>query len=152
MERWEDEKKCRMQSAECGMKKKPFIICIVCLLCGILCFLFFDEVIAPLLFDSYVERINETGLPRGTIENGYVYCRMKAADFRLPLPAGCHATNLVITQGGFDWVDGSVQILFDKSAGFGSGLQNRLPEGGSAEVEFTTNGSMYLKFHYFGDK
>jgi hypothetical protein len=115
-----------------------------------------DDFIAPLIFNSRVERLHETGLPKAVLENGYVYCRMKADDFRLPLPTGFRAMPPVVTAGGYDWVDGSVEVRFDRSSGGGAGeyarwLPNRLQVGGSATVEQIPDG-MVIKFHYFGDR
>jgi hypothetical protein len=118
---------------------------------------FFNEYLAPRLFNSRIERIHEKGLPTACIENGTVlYCRMKADDFRLPLPPGSHAFTPIITTGGFDWVDGTVQIQFGTSnlitpAGYDHWLSGRLPAGASVSAEPIQKGLM-IKFHYFGDK
>jgi hypothetical protein len=119
-------------------------------------FMFVDDYIAPMIFDSRIERIHETGLPKASVENGCVYCRMKADDFRLPLPSGFRVMPPTITAGGFDWVDGSVKLLFDSTnrvwaSGYGQWLPGRLPTGGSATIE-PIPGGMLIKFHYFGDR
>src|SRR6266566_9628041 len=68
---------------------------------------------SPLFLNSKIERISEKSLPSIRIEKpGTVYCRMKADDFRFPLPPGSRATNAVVT-GGFDTVDGSVEARFE---------------------------------------
>jgi hypothetical protein len=68
-----------------------------------------DESIAPLFLNSRIERLGETGLPKLRVERGgIICCRMKADDFRFPLPPGSHATNGNVS-GGFDTVDGSVE-------------------------------------------
>jgi hypothetical protein len=137
-----------------------FLICVLGIACVAAAFTFANEFIAPLLFNSRVERLHEADLPKAMLENGYfnsyVYCRMKADDFRLPLPAGLHARPPVIIAGGYDWVDGSVELRYDGSSGIGAGeyarwLPNRLQVGGSATVEHIPGG-IVIKFHYFGDK
>jgi hypothetical protein len=71
---------------------------------------FANTCIAPPVFKSRLERPGEKDLPKITVEKGHVICgRMKADDFRFPLPLGSRATNLVVT-GGLDTVDGSVEI------------------------------------------
>ena len=81
---------------------------------------------------------------------------MKADDFYLPLPHGCRATPPTIASGGFDWVDGSVEVNVDISnrastLEYAGWLQKNLQVGGSATVEQIPRG-MLIKFHYFGDR
>src|SRR5690242_8515697 len=70
---------------------------------------------SPLFLNSKIERIHEKNLPSIRIEKtGTIYCRMKADDFRFPLPPGSRAVNPVVT-GGFDTVDGSVEARFEST-------------------------------------
>jgi len=90
-------------------------------LCGVvsaaLVWSVFDDYIAPLFFDSRIERIHETGLPSATIERGGVYFRMRADDFFLPLPKGARVKQPIKFSGGYDTVDGDMEVSFDKSNG-----------------------------------
>src|SRR6266404_5399298 len=71
---------------------------------------------SPLFLDSKAERIGEKNLPKIRVEKGRtIYCRMKADDFRFPLPPGSRALNPAITSGGFDTVDGSVEARFESA-------------------------------------
>src|SRR3954466_11717864 len=71
---------------------------------------------SPLFFYSKIERLGEKNLPRIVIEKGgIVYCRMKADDFRFPLPPGSRGTNPILNSGGFDTVDGTVEARFQGS-------------------------------------
>ena len=119
-------------------------------------FRFLDDYIAPLFLNSRIERLQETGRPKASIDNDYVYCRMKADDFRLPLPQGYRAMPPIITSGSFDCVDGSVEVRYDSSnrvsqAEYAGWLPNNLQVGASANVE-QIPGGMLIKFHYFGDR
>src|SRR5438874_1611663 len=68
--------------------------------------------LAPLFLNSKIERLHEKNLPSIRIEKAaIVYCRMKADDFRFPLPPGSRTANPLIT-GRFDRVDGSVEARF----------------------------------------
>jgi len=117
---------------------------------------FLDETIAPLVLNSRIERLGERNLPRISVErNNVVYCRMKADDFRFPLPSGSRATNLVVS-GGFDTVDGSVEARFDRTGGmtaaeYQSFLAGKVQEGGQVTAQ-TIAGGLLIKFHYFGDR
>lgn len=73
---------------------------------------FLDQSIAPLLLNSRIGRLGETNLPRVIVQGGNLYCRMKADDFRFPLPPGSRAVNPVVG-GGFDTANGSVEARFD---------------------------------------
>src|SRR5512138_3933502 len=73
---------------------------------------FANDSIAPLFLNSRIERLGEKDLPKILIRGNTVYCRMKADDFRFPLPPGSRAVNAVV-RGGFDTVDGSVEARFD---------------------------------------
>ena len=80
---------------------------------------------------------------------------MNADDFRFPLPPGSRATNSVIT-GGFDTVDGSVEVRFETTNQFTAGeyenwLSGKLQVGGSVTAE-PIPGGLLIKFRYFGDK
>jgi hypothetical protein len=117
---------------------------------------FFDKYIAPLLFNSRVERIHETGLPKATIENRGIYFRMKADDFFLPLPLGTRANTPVIEAGGFDWVNGTVEVRFDSSSavspsGYQDWVSGKLPAGGRVVTE-RASGGLVVRFQYFGDQ
>src|SRR5690349_9137271 len=83
--------------------------------------LFVNTYIAPLFFNSRLERLHENGLPKIAVEKGAtVYCRMKADDFRVPRPPGSRATNAVVS-GGFDTVDGSVEARLEDSRQMSAG-------------------------------
>jgi hypothetical protein len=130
--------------------------CLIGVVCIALVFIFVDDYIAPMILDSRIERLHETGLQKASLENGCVYCRMKADDFRLPLPPGFRAMPPVITDGGFDWADGSIELRFDSSNRVGTGdfsgwQPNRLQVGASVIVD-AMPGGMLIKFHYFGDR
>jgi len=120
---------------------------------------FADDFVAPLFLNSRIERLHETDLPKASIKYGYVYCRMKADDFYLPLPplpAGVRVMPPTITAGGFDWVDGSVEVRFENTNAISPfdyedwPLRN-LQVGASTTVQMESRG-MLIKFHYFGDK
>jgi len=114
-----------------------------------------NEFIAPLVFNSRVERLHENNLPKVVVEGSTIYCRMKADDFRFSLPRGSHATNAVVT-GGFDTVDGSVEARFDGTNRITAGeyetsLSGRVQVGGQITAQ-TVPGGLVIKFHYFGDR
>ena len=114
-----------------------------------------NEFIAPLAFNSRIERLHEKDLPKISVEGSTIYCRMKADDFRFPLPRGSRLTNAVVT-GGFDTVDGSVEALFDgtnrMTAGeYESSLSGRVQVGGQITAQTIPEG-LLIKFHYFGDR
>src|SRR6266704_2034874 len=53
---------------------------------------------SPLFLSSRIERLDEKGLPKVMVEKGgIIYCRMRADDFRFPLPPGSHALVPIIT-------------------------------------------------------
>ena len=115
-----------------------------------------DKFIAPLFFNSRIERLGEKNLPKIKVENGNkVYCRMKADDFRFPLPVGSLATNTVVT-GGFDTVDGSVEARFVNTnqitpAEYENSLSRKVQVGGLVTAK-AIPGGMLITFHYFGDR
>jgi hypothetical protein len=117
---------------------------------------FADDFIAPLLLNSRIERLGETNLPRIMIKRGStIYCRMKADDFRFPLPPGSHAVNPIVT-GGFDTVHGSVEARFESSnqisaSTYESWVSGKLKEGGRITAE-DVPGGLLIKFDYFGDR
>jgi hypothetical protein len=117
---------------------------------------FANAYIAPLFFNSRLERRHETGLPKIVVEKGTtIYCRMKADDFRFPLPPGSRGTNAIVS-GGFDTVDGTVEARFDGSnqmtAGeYESWLLGKVQIGGQITAQ-PTSGGLLIKFHYFGDR
>ncbi len=61
------------------MKKARILFCVAFVAVPTL--FFFDQYLAPLFFSARLERLFERNLPRAEIENGCVYCRMKADDF-----------------------------------------------------------------------
>jgi hypothetical protein len=117
---------------------------------------FANDTIAPLFLNSRIERLGEMDLPRIVVERGgTVYCRMKADDFRFPLPPGSQATNAMVS-GGFDTVDGSVEAQFGGNNGntageYQSSLAGKVQEGGQVSAQ-TIPGGLLIKFHYFGDR
>ena len=81
---------------------------------------------------------------------------MKADDFWLPLPAGFRAMPPVVTDGGYDCVDGSVEVRFEGSdvrtpIQYEAWLSHRLPLGANVTAH-SVPGGLLIKFHYFGDK
>jgi len=111
---------------------------------------------SPLFLNSRIERIGEKGLPKLRIEDGgYVYCRMKADDFRFPLPPGSRAVNPVIS-GGFDTVDGSLEARFDgtnrvTASEYENSLSGKVQMGGQITAQ-PIAGGLLIKFRYFGDR
>lgn len=112
--------------------------------------------LSPLFLNSKIERIHEKNLPTIRIEKpGTIYCRMKADDFRFPLPPGSRAANPVVT-GGFDTVDGSVEARFEgtnrvTASEYEIWLSGKVPVGGQVTAH-TISGGLLIKFHYFGDR
>jgi hypothetical protein len=110
-----------------------------------------------MVLDSRLERLGETGLPRASVKNGVIHCRMKADDFRFPLPQGTHVVLPIKITGGFDTVDGSVEARFDDSAvhitpyEYEVWLSKKLQEGASVKTRTVPDG-LLIEFHYFGDK
>jgi len=115
------------------MKIAVTLLC-AAVIAGVLAFLA-NAYFAPLFLNSRLERLHEQGLPKITIERGgIVYCRMKADDFRFPLPPGSRGTNGLVT-GGFDTVDGSVEARFEDgkqmtAGGYQSWLSAKVKVGG----------------------
>lgn len=115
-----------------------------------------DDSIAPLFLNSRIERLGERNLPKLTIERGStVYCRMKADDFRFPLPPGTWATNGVVL-GGFDTADGTVDARFEGSNQmtpfeYQNWLAGKVQIGGQVTA-LAIPGGLLIQFHYFGDK
>jgi hypothetical protein len=113
--------------------------------------------LSPLFLNSKIERIHEKNLPKILVEKGgIIYCRMKADDFRFPLPPGSRAANPVIASGGFDTVDGTVEARFDgtnrpTAAEYKGWLSGKVQVGGEIHVQTTPEG-LLIKFHYFGDR
>ena len=117
---------------------------------------FVNDFVAPLFLNSRIERLHETGLPKAVEKGGIIYCRMKADDFRFPLPKGSSAVLPIVISGGFDTVDGSVEVRFENSnqvtpIQYESWLSSRLQLGGSVTAD-SVPGGLLIKFHYFGDK
>jgi hypothetical protein len=115
-----------------------------------------DDSIAPLFLNSRIERLGETGLPKIRVESGdTIYCRMKADDFRFPLPPGSRAVNPIVT-GGFDTIDGTVEARFDETNRvtadqYRTFLIGKVQIGGQITAQETPEG-LLIKFHYFGDR
>lgn len=125
--------------------------------CAVASTWFLDRFLAPLFFNSYIERLGEKDLPKATIEPGnIVHCRMKADDFLFPLPPESRATNLVLT-GGFDTVHGTVEVYFDDHRD--RKLLNWDGRSGNYKLQIGGNisykpipGGLLIEFDYFGDK
>ncbi|MCU1292636.1 MAG: hypothetical protein JWP08_1486 [Bryobacterales bacterium] len=116
---------------------------------------FADEIVAPLFFNSRIGRLHEENLPKVLVEGGILYCRMKADDFRFPLPPGSRAVNPVLT-GGFDTVEGSVEARFDgtnriTASEYEAFLSGKVQIGGWITAQTISEG-LLIKFHYFGDR
>lgn len=115
-----------------------------------------DDTVAPLFLNSRIERLGERNLPKISVEHeATIYCRMKADDFRFPLPTGTLATNLSVT-GGFDTIDGSVEARFIGTnhitpSGYEIFLSGKVQVGGDISAQ-TIPGGLLIKFHYFGDR
>ena len=111
---------------------------------------------SPRFLNSKIERIHEKNLPRILVEKGTtIYCRMKADDFRFPLPPGSRAAHWVVT-GGFDTVDGGVEARFENAnqvtaIEYEHWLLGKVQVGGQVTAQ-TFPGGLTIKFHYFGDK
>jgi hypothetical protein len=138
------------------VKTATMLVCIISVVLIAAAIWLADNFIAPLSLDSRVERLGEASLPKIMVENGNtIYCRMKADDFRFPLPPISRATNLIIT-GGFDTVDGCVEAQFESTNQITVAEYKRLLSGqvqtwGQIFVE-EISGGFLIKFHYFGDK
>jgi hypothetical protein len=130
------------------------VVATVALLIG--AFWFVDNSIAPFCLNSRIERLGEKNLPTIQIERGrIVYCRMKADDFRFPLPPDARAVNPIVT-GIFDTVDGSVEARFEgtnhiTALEYENWLSEKVPVGGQVTAE-AISGGLLVKFHYFGDR
>lgn len=117
---------------------------------------FTNDFIAPLFLNSRLERLREKNLPKVLIEKGsIIHCRMKADDFRFPLPPGSRAVNPVVT-GGLDTVEGSVEARFDSTnevtaAEYKNWLSGKVRVGGQITAQ-AIPGGLLIKFHYFGDR
>lgn len=130
------------------------------LLAGLLCagvVWFLDVFVTPLFLNSRIERLGEQGLPKATVvKGGIIHCRMKADDFRFPLPPGSRVVPPIIISGGFDTVDGSVEIRFEgtnqlTADEYQKWVSRRLQVGGSIEAHSMPEG-LSIAFHYFGDR
>ena len=138
------------------MKTTTIIVCSICSVLIAAAIWWLDNSLAPLFLNSRIERLGETNLPKIMVQHGdTIYCRMKADDFRFPLPSLSRATNLVVT-GGFDIVDGSVEALFESTnqvtpLEYERSLSGHLQTGGQIRAA-AIQGGLLIKFHYFGDK
>jgi hypothetical protein len=112
---------------------------------------------SPLFLNSKIERIHAKNLPKIIIEkSGVIYCRMKADDFRFPLPPGSRAVNPVLSSGGFDTVNGTVEARFEgtnlmTASDYEQWLTGKVQVGGWVTAQPTRQG-LLIKFQYFGDK
>lgn len=135
------------------MKKTLKIVCAIAVAGGAWCLV---ELFSRMLLHSRVERLGEKALPKALVENGgTIYCRMKADDFRFPLPPGSRALAPTVTSGGFDWLDGIVEVQFEGSnqitaEEYERWLSGKLQTGGSI-IAKPSAGGLSIKFHYFGD-
>ena len=116
---------------------------------------FSNETLAPLFLNSRIERLGEKNLPRILVQEGNLYCRMKADDFRFPLPVGARVSNAVVS-GGFDTVHGSIEAHFDgadhvTASDYVSSVSRSLRVGGQVSAETIPSGFV-IKFNYFGDR
>jgi hypothetical protein len=83
------------------MKIVAIVIAVVCGVGLVLVvFRFANDSIARLLLNSRIERLGEKNLPKILVQGSTIYCRMKAGDFRFPLPPASRAVNPVVI-GGF---------------------------------------------------
>jgi hypothetical protein len=112
--------------------------------------------LAPLFLNSRIDRLGENHLPKILVERGNtIYCRMKADDFRFPLPPGSRPLNPTV-RGGFDTADGSVEVRFEGSnsvtvSEYKVFLAGKVQAGGEIRAQ-TIPGGLLIKFHYFGDR
>jgi hypothetical protein len=136
------------------MKVLAIIICVALVAAGIW---FVDDTIAPLFLNSRIERIAEAGLPKAFEEaGGIIHCRMKADDFRFPIPPHSRVVNPIVVSGGFDTVHGSVRVEVEKpfevsAYAYENSLAGKIQEGGRITTELIPDG-LLIKFDYFGDK
>ena len=145
------------KEAEMKLRSKALKVCGISLLLGLL--IWFVVANSTLLLNSKMDRLTEEGLPTITIEgDNTVYCRMKADDFRFPLPPGAVAVNPRIVSGSFDTVKGSLIVTFPEGRPmsprrYEEWLKARLQTGGwvTASKNRETEG-MLVTFSYFGDK
>jgi hypothetical protein len=112
--------------------------------------------LAPLFLNSKIERLGEKNLPKILVEKGnIIHCRMKADDFRFPLPPGSRAFNPIVTSGGFDTIEGSLEARFESSNHITSSeylrLLGKLQAGGDVSPMTIPEG-FRIRFRYFGDR
>lgn len=136
------------------MRTVTILVC-AALVAGLVWLVLFD--LGPLFLNSRIERLGEKDLPKIRVEKGgIIYCRMKADDFRFPLPPGLRALHPVIRSGGFDTVDGSVEVQFEGTNQLTAGeyqtwLSGRVQIGGQVTAQAIPRG-LLIQFHYFGDR
>ena len=111
--------------------------------------------------DALPGRQSEANLPQISVEERRViYCRMRADDFRFPLPPNSSAHDPTLTGGGFDTVEGSVVARFHGRPMTGyeyeAWISDRLQPGGSVSAETLANSrtpaDLLIRFSYFGDR
>ena len=96
-------------------------------------------------------------LPAVSIENGdTVYCRMRACDFRFPLPRGSQFIKTELVERGFDTINGFIYVKMTNGtavnlAAYEAQLNKyHLAEGGWVSPD-QTNNLTQIRFSYFGD-
>jgi hypothetical protein len=117
-------------------------------------------------------RVNEK-LPTMSVEEGsMVYCRMRYCDFRFPIPSGTHVVRTNIASGGFDTIDGTIDVMstngepidmhayaellrkkhFNLSPDYTGGISasSKEPRGGWIGAE-ALDRAVRIRFTYFGD-
>ncbi|HEV7403524.1 MAG TPA: hypothetical protein VGO11_11375 [Chthoniobacteraceae bacterium] len=136
------------------MSKKLLFLCAVAVLAGGIWYLW------PRIFfmrDSLPGREHEDGLPKVTIENGsVVYCRMRADDFRFPLPRGSRARPPVLESGSFDQVKGRIEVELNDANErvamlYTESMRKSVPRGGYVFAS-PIPGGLQISFQYFGDR
>jgi len=140
------------------VKKVALLVCVALSAAIIASVVWFaNDFVAPLFLNSRIERLDEKDLPKASVEKGgIIHCRMKADDFRFPLPQGASVLPPILISGGFDTVDGSVEVRFEGSrqvtpSEYENWLSSRLQVGGQVTAK-SVPGGLSIKFHYFGDK
>ena len=125
-------------------------------LCAILVLVFLAWLVLPSFYHMGISRLRESenGLPKVTVESGgIVYCRMQADDFRFQLPAGSHPQPPVLQSGGFDTVDGNIDVNLDGVTlrALEEFERQHLQAGALVETS-SIPGGLAIHFTYFGDR
>src|SRR4051812_39883834 len=124
------------------MKKTITFVCILLMTAGLF---WVAELLSVILFHSRIERLGENDPKIALERSGTIYCRMKADDFRFPLPSGSQVLAMEVTTGGFDWAEGSVQLRFENSnhitpASYDKWLSKELQAGAKITTESVSEG------------